>query len=147
MRWGSKKLHDLLYCNVQLVAMIWNRAFNISEGCLCIIFIVSTLEYIWLINVNILWSKRFTVWNFTALLQSLNTDNLMTVTNIRVGPEFRDKRLMIPGMRKRSSRLFFLYPSNHSNFMMSESVDQIYKWLSFSVKMTTFERMSRYIYI
>ena len=135
---GTQNLCDLLYCNVQLVAMIWIWAFNISEGCLCIIFIVSTLEYIWLINLNILWSKRFTVWNLTALLQSLNTDNLIKVTDIRVEPECRDKRLMIPGMRKRSRQLFSVYPSNHSNFMTSASVDQIYKRLSFSMKMTTF---------
>ena len=63
--------------------MIWNWAFNVSEVYLCIIFIVSTY-------VKILWSKRLIVWNLTALLQNLNTDNLITVTDIKVGTEFRE---------------------------------------------------------
>ena len=71
----------------------------------------------------------------------------MAVTNVRVGPELRDKSLVVSGIKMRSSQLFSVYPSNQSDSKKSESVDHISKLLYFSMKITPFKIMSHYIHI
>lgn len=31
---GSKKVHDLLYCDIYLTVIVWNQIYTISEVCL-----------------------------------------------------------------------------------------------------------------
>ena len=46
---NKEKLCDLLYCGNHFIGVTWNQIFNVSEVCLCDIFVFKPLPYFLLI--------------------------------------------------------------------------------------------------